>query len=82
MKITKESKQARILKKAIGMALERPILRVWYEPLHEPCIEMQGQAGGWMYEEENGHRDCLGISFDEAIEFIILEARLHAKGII
>ena len=72
--------KAEILKNALEKALERPIRRVWYVPIHRPCMEMQGYAGGWMYKDDEGHEDCIGgYSFMEAIEAIIVTAHLTAQ---
>lgn len=74
-------KYARILKIALEKAIGRPVRRVWYVPIHGPCMEMQGYAGGWMYEEEDGFQDCIGgYSAEEAIEAIVVKAQLITQS--
>lgn len=73
------SQIANILKRAMEKATGRKILRVWYEPINGPCMEMQGYAGGWMYQDETGENTLGGYSAEEAVESIIVTARLRAQ---
>lgn len=68
-----------VLKAALEKAKGIQVKRVWYEPLHGPCMEMQGYAGGWMYETTDGREFTIGgFTAVEAIEAIMVTASLRA----
>lgn len=56
-------------------------VRCWYEPINGPCMEMQGYAGGWYYQELDDEGspfstgEPIGYSFDDAITMIDLLSR-------
>lgn len=71
------SQIAELLKAALVKA-GRKVTRVWWVPLSRGC-EMQGPAGGWMYEDEHGE-DCLGCDAVMAIEHIVTDIQIAAFG--
>lgn len=60
------------LRKAIEQQIGHTNFRVWYEPVHGPCFEMQGYAGGWYVEGEDVPFTPLGYSIAEAVENVPL----------
>ena len=75
----KRGQKAKKLWKLIETVLQEKVKDVWYEPIHGPCIEMSGYAGGWYYILENGREDCLGYNFEDAVEMINLQAKLQRE---
>jgi hypothetical protein len=55
-------------------------VRVWYEPLHGPDMEMCGYAGGWFWENDDHTRDSLGYNLSEALKMVELESELRNIG--
>lgn len=73
--------KAEKIKKAIEEKLGETNVKVWYVPIHGPCIEMQGYAGGWFWSSDEYGGDVLGRNFTIAMEMIDLKAHLRSKNL-
>lgn len=75
------SQIANILKAALEQATGEEVHKVWYEPIKGPCMEMQGYAGGWMYEGLDGMEDVIGgYTAEDAIRAIVVKGQLVAMS--
>lgn len=68
---------ADLFRLGLEQATGEKIKRVWWQPLRRGA-EMQGPAGGWMYEGESGE-DCLGTDMAMAMTMIVNIAKIRAR---
>ena len=75
-------RKADIIRKAIEEKLHEENVRVWYEPIHGPCMEMAGYAGGWYWsnEDESAFGEPLGYNLAEALAMVELTASLRKQS--
>lgn len=70
-------RKADLIRREIEKRLGETDVDVWYEPIHGPCMEKVGYAGGWFYSSDETSQTPLGYNVDEALEMIALLSRIH-----
>lgn len=69
------STKKKLLLQAIKDHLHTTDVKVWYEPIHGPCFEMMGYAGGWYMEGEDVGLTPLGYNIKEVLDTVKLLGR-------